>query len=147
MTQFTPSFVLLKNKYARVLHASPFSTCDIPRISCHPHPEGEPCICMRNPVQVRLRWCNDRSTPLAICVGQLKVGWTALVYWWVDPTSNHRKESSAAGGTALLDGWVASAHGTTWGRRSWWDCADILASSYFFKSVKGILTAGATALV
>ena len=29
---------------ARVLHASPFSTCDTPRISCHPHPEGEPCI-------------------------------------------------------------------------------------------------------
>ena len=29
---------------ARVLHASPFSTCDTRLSSCHPYREGEPCI-------------------------------------------------------------------------------------------------------
>ena len=48
-TQFTPRSFLLNIKCARVLHASPFATCDTPRIPCHPHPEGEPCNTVRYP--------------------------------------------------------------------------------------------------
>ena len=40
----SPALFLVARTAARVLPTCPFSTCDTPGISRHPHPDGEPCI-------------------------------------------------------------------------------------------------------
>ena len=97
---------------------TPVSTCDPPRISCHPHPEGEPCImyvtqtpqkttstsaaqsagykpagynamhACRPPSELEAKICVRRSLPALYCCGSLLIEYCCIRYQVVVSSSN-----------------------------------------------------------